>query len=127
MEAWLATHVFEVVLAVILALSSGWVGLTKRQRRQLKECRQQCRKLTTEVKVARADYQQSLEFNFMDRITIRELAKMVRDHRKELGRDEGDILLEVYDRAQSEMRARRLSASAHTTSSPHVGEFLSDE
>lgn len=126
MSNWLAQHALEVIFAIIVALSGGWVGLNKRRERQLSECRARCRKQDQELKILRRDYHQSLEFNLQDRWTIRELAKMVRDLRHQLKLPEIDILLEVYTRAEAEMRARRLSASLHITSSPQA-EALSDD
>lgn len=127
MEAWLAKYALELLAVTIVALASGWVGLNKRQRRQLRESRAEARKLNRELGRVRREYGLALEFNLKDRWTIRELARMIRDLRKELGRPEGDILLEVYERSEAELNARRLSASLHTTSPPQIEDFLSDE
>jgi hypothetical protein len=124
---WLSAHALEVLLATVVFLSSGGAGLTKRLRRQLQESRQESRKLRTELGRLRREHELSLEFNLKDRWTIRELAKMVRDARRRLGDPEGDILLEVYEMAEAELRARRLSASVHSTSSSDIQDFLSNE
>lgn len=127
MESWLATHAFELFLAFVLAASSGAAGLTKRFRRRFKECTADNLKLRRELERVRGEHVLVLEFNFKDRWTIRELALMVRDYRKRAGEPDGDILLELYEKAEAELRARRLSASLHTTSSPQFGELLSDD
>lgn len=127
MEDWLATHALQAFSALVVALSGGAVGANKRLWRNLKACQKRCRKLQSDLKRAQTDYLQSLEFNFQDRWTIRELAKMVRDYRKQLQLPEEDILLEIYTRAEAETRARRLSASVHITSSPQIEESYSDE
>jgi hypothetical protein len=124
---WLSAHALEVLLATVVFLSSGGVGLTRRLRRLVKESRRELGQLRKENERLKRDYTLSLEFNLKDRWTIRELATMVRDYRGRLKLPEIDILLEVYTHAEAEMRARRLSASIHSTSSPQMEDFLSDE
>jgi hypothetical protein len=127
METWLATHTFEAFLTFVLIVSSGGIGLTKRFRRRFKECRAELRKTRRELERVHGEHRLVLEFNFKDRWTIRELALMVRDYRKRAGEPDGDILLELHEKAEAELKARRLSASLHTTSSPMIEEFLSDD
>jgi hypothetical protein len=114
---WLAEHP-EAILALFAAIAGGWVGLNRRQARQLKECRERCRRQVLRLKRLDRDYTEALEFNFQDRSTIRKLAVMVRDFRKRLGEPEIDLLLTLYEDADAEMKARRLSAqheSIHRT------------
>ena len=127
MYSWLTNHALEIIAAAIVALSSGAIGFNKRLWRQVKEQRAENAKLRRELARVRKEHSLVLEFNFKDRWTIRELAKMVRECRLKMCEPEGDILLEVYDKAEAELNARRLSASLHTTSSPQLREFLSDE
>lgn len=127
MESWLAQHLIEIFLGAIATGASGWVGLNRRRERQLKECRAKCKKLGEDLKRAQRDYGQSLEFNLQDRWTIYELAKMVRDYRRELKLAEGDILLELHEKAKAESRARQLTAGIHVTSSHQIEESYSNE
>ncbi|MFL6228041.1 MAG: hypothetical protein ACJ741_04620 [Pyrinomonadaceae bacterium] len=128
MESWLATHALEVLFTLIVATSGGVAGWNKRRDRQLKECRAKCKQLTADLKRARRDYGQSLEFNLQDRWTIRELAKMVSDYRRQLKLPDGDILLDLYRKAEAEIRVRRLPAGIHVTSShPSEEETFTDE
>lgn len=127
MEAWLAKYALELLAVMVVSLVSGWVGLNKRQRRQLKECRRENRQLKTAKVRHDRDYILSLEFNLKDRLTIEELVQMVQDLRKRHGEPEGDILLEVLTLVRAKMRARLLSASVHTTSSAELEVFSSDD
>lgn len=127
MDSWLSTHALEALFAFVVLVSGGGVGLTKRFRRRFKECTADNRRLRLELRRVRAEHTLVLEFNFKDRWTIRELALMVRDYRQRAGEPDGDILLELYARADAELKARQLSASMHTTSSPQIEEFLSDD
>jgi hypothetical protein len=122
MKAWLEKYIVELLLLGVGAVASGWVGLNKRRERQLKESRRRIRKLTAELDKALRDLNQSREFNFKDRWTILEMAKMIRDMRKKLGEPDGDIILELNDKAESEMRARRLAAGIHTTTTSMADE-----
>lgn len=109
MQAWLASN-YIFILGIIAALASGYVGLNRRQKRQLDECRKACVfKDETILKLRRA-YKQTLEFNFQDRTTIRKLALLVREYEGRLGMPQRDILLAIYDEAEAEMKARRLPA-----------------
>jgi hypothetical protein len=129
MESWLATHALEVLFGLIVATSGGVAGWNKRRDRQLKECRARCKQLTADLNKARRDYGQSLEFNLKDRWMIRQLGKMVREYRRKLGIEEGDLLLELYDQAEAEARTRQLAAGVgiHITTSHTTEESLTDE
>jgi hypothetical protein len=127
MESWLASHALEVIFGVIVALSGGWIGLHKRLRRQYKESRAEAGKLKRELARTRQEHELAKEFNLKDRWTIEELAAMVHDYREQLGLPEQNILVVLNRKAEARLHARRLSASIHTTSSPAVEEFLSDE
>lgn len=79
-------------------------------KKQLEKKEKTCSRLTR-------DYIQALEFNMQDRFTIRELAMMVRDYRKQLNLPHADFLLELYERAQADVDAQRtdLQRSIHQT------------
>jgi NAD(P)H-dependent flavin oxidoreductase YrpB (nitropropane dioxygenase family) len=109
MQAWLASH-WELIFAICTAFAGGWIGVNRRRDRQLKECRENCRKLTARNKMLQRDYTQVLEFNFQDRYTIRQLGLMVGHLRKQLNLPEVDILLTLSVEAEQEMKARRLAA-----------------
>jgi hypothetical protein len=109
MTAWLAAH-FDLVIIFFAALNGGWIGLNRRRDRKLEECRVLCKGQAKKIRMLQRDYTQVLEFNFQDRYTIRELAIMVSDFRKELNLPPEDILLVLGAKAEREMKARQLSA-----------------
>jgi hypothetical protein len=126
MLQWLSTN-WPVIFAVVVALAGGHVGLTRKQARQLKECRQRCEKQAARIRMYARDYTQVLEFNFQDRYTIRELGMMVQDYRKQLNLPETDILLTLYAKAEKEMKARRLASQHDSITRTYPPDSLVDD
>jgi hypothetical protein len=106
MQAWLASN-YIFILGIIAALASGWVGLNRRQKRQLSECLKRCARQSKTIIQLRREYKLTLEFNFQDRSTIRKLALLVREYEEKLKMPPRDILLALYDEADRELKARR--------------------